>query len=90
MRDTQHWLNWSCFGPLSGHDAKLKDPVSRYLATVFCFGCYLGPVQAARSLDNIDPRQLSWVHWRHISEEALDKAIREVINAYHKFALPRR
>ena len=29
-------------------------------------------------------------HWRHISEEGLDKAIREVINAYHKFALPRR
>ena len=91
LRATQHWLNWTrFFGPLSGHDAKLEDPVSRYLATVFCFGCYLGPVQTARSLGNIDPRQLSWVHWRHISEEGLDKAIREVINAYHKFALPRR
>lgn len=91
LRDTQHWLNWTrFFGPLSGHDAKLEDPVSRYLATVFCYGCHLGPVQAARSLGNIDPRQLSWVHWRHISEEGLDKAIREVINAYHKFALPRR
>ena len=91
LRDTQYWLNWSrFFGPLSGHDAKLEDPVSRYLATVFCFGCHLGPVQAVRSLGNIDPRQLSWVHWRHISEEALDKAIREVINTYHKFALPRR
>jgi len=47
-------------------------------------------VQAARALGNIDPRQLSWVHWRHISEEGIDKAIQEVINAYHKFALPRR
>lgn len=91
LRDTQHWLNWiRFFGPLSGHDAKLEDPVSRYLSTVFCFGCHLGPVQAARSLGNIDPRQLSWIHWRHISEEGLDRAIREIINAYHRFALPRR
>ena len=91
LRDTIHWLQWTrFFGPISGHDAKLEDPVSRYLATVFCYGCYLGPAQTARSLGNLDPRQLSWIHWRHISEEGLDKAIREVINAYHKFALPRR
>jgi TnpA family transposase len=91
LRDTIHWLNWTrFFGPISGHDAKLEDPISRYLATVFCYGCYLGPAQAARSLGNLDPRQLSWIHWRHISEEGLDKAIREVINAYHKFALPKR
>jgi len=91
LRDTIHWLKWTrFFGPISGHDAKLEDPISRYLATVFCYGCYLGPAQAARSLGNLDARQLSWIHWRHISEEGLDKAIREVINAYHKFALPKR
>ena len=91
LRDTEHWLHWTrFFGPISGHDAKLEDPISRYLATVFCYGCYLGPAQAARSLGNLDPRQISWLHWRHISEAGLDKAIREVINAYHKFALPRR
>ena len=89
LRDTEHWLHWTrFFGPLSGHDTKLEDPVSRYLATVFCYGCHLGPVQAARSLTTMDPRQLSWVHWRHITEEGLDRAIREVINAYHRFALP--
>jgi len=91
LRDTEHWLHWTrFFGPISGHDAKLEDPVSRYLATTFCYGCYLGPAQTARSLGDIDRRQLSWIHWRHITEEGLDKAIREVINAYHKFALPRR
>jgi TnpA family transposase len=91
LRDTEHWLHWTrFFGPISGHETKLEDPVSRYISTVFCYGCHLGPVQAARSLGHIDARQLSWVHWRHISEEGLDKAIREVINAYHKFALPKR
>jgi len=90
LRDTEHWLHWTrFFGPVSGHDAKLDNPLSRYLATAFCYGCQLGPAQTARSLGNIDRRQLSWVHWRHVTEEGLDKAIREVINAYYRFALPK-
>ncbi len=91
LRDTEHWLNWTqFFGPISGHDTKLDNPIPRYLSTTFCYGCQLGPAQAARSLGNIDRRQLSWVHWRHITEEGLDKAIREIINAYHRFALPKQ
>ena len=91
LRDTEYWLNWTrFFGPISGHDTKLDDPISRYLTTIFCYGCQLGPAQMARSLGNIDRRQLSWVHWRHITEEGLDKAIREVINAYNRFGLPKR
>lgn len=88
--DTEHWLHWTrFFGPLSGHETKLDDSLARYLVTTFCYGCQLGPAQTARSLGNIDRRQLSWVHWRHITEEGLDQAIREVINAYHRFALPK-
>jgi TnpA family transposase len=91
LRDTEHWLNWTrFFGSISGHDTKLDNPVSRYLTTTFCYGCHLGPAQAARSLGNADRRQLSWVHWRHITEESLEKAIREIINAYHRFALPKQ
>jgi len=90
LHDTEHWLQWSRnFGPVSGHDAKLDDPVSRYLTTVFCYGCQLGPSQTARSVIGADRRQLSWIHWRHITEEGLEKAIREVINAYHRFTLPK-
>ena len=90
LQDTEHWLKWSrYFGPVSGHDAKLDDPVSRYLTTVFCYGCQLGPTQTARSVSGADRRQISWIHWRHITEEGLEKAIREVINAYHRFTLPK-
>ena len=90
LRDTEHWLNWTrFFGPISGHDSKLDNPVSRYLTTTFCYGCHLGPAQAARSLGNVDRRQLSWIHWRHITEGSLEKAIREIINAYHRFDLPK-
>jgi TnpA family transposase len=90
LADTEHWLNWTrYFGPLSGHDAKLDDPVARYLATTFCYGCNLGPTQAARSLANLERRQLSWVNQRHIAEEHLDRANTLVINAYNRFALPK-
>ncbi len=90
LRDTEHWLHWTrFFAPISGHDAKLDDPRTRYLTATFCYGCQLGPAQTARALGNIDRRQLAWVHWRHITEAGLDKAIREVINAYHRFALPK-
>jgi TnpA family transposase len=90
LHDTEQWLQWSrYFGPVSGHDTKLDDPVSRYLTTVFCYGCQLGPSQTARSVIGADRRQLSWIHWRHITEEGLEKAIREVINAYNRFTLPK-
>jgi TnpA family transposase len=91
LRDTEHWLNWTrFFGPISGHDAKLEDAASRYVATTFCYGCHLGPTQTARSLGTVDRRQLAWINLRHVTEERLDRAIREVINGYHRFALPKR
>lgn len=90
LRDTEHWLHWTrFFGPISGHDAKIDDPRSRYLTATFCYGCHLGPAQTARSLGSIDRRQLAWIHWRHIAEEDLDRAIREVINTYQRFSLPK-
>jgi len=48
--DTQHWLDWTRrFGPISVYDAKLDDPVGRYIATTFCYGYHFGPKQTARS-----------------------------------------
>jgi len=91
LRDTEYWLHWTrFFGPISGYEAKLDEPIARYLATTFCYGCQRGPTQTARSLSSIDRRHLSWVHGRHISPEGLDQAIRQLINAYQRFALPQR
>lgn len=87
---TEQWLNWTrFFTPLSGHEAKLDDPLARYLATAFCYGCNLGPSQTARSLKGFDRRQVSWVNQHHITEEKLDEAIRAVITAYNRFHLPK-
>jgi hypothetical protein len=71
--DTEYWLNWTRhFGPISGHDAKLDNPSERYLITVFCYGCNLGPTQTARSIKGLDRRQMSFVNQRHITEEKLN------------------
>jgi TnpA family transposase len=88
--DTEHWLNWTRhFGPLSGLDAKLSKPRERYLLTVFCYGCNLGPVQTARSVRRIDRFKLAFVNQRHITEANLNDAITTVINAYVQFPMQR-
>ena len=45
---TAYWLEWwRRFGPASGSDPKLADPLLRYVLTTFTYGCNLGPAQAA-------------------------------------------
>jgi TnpA family transposase len=78
------------FGPLSGSDAKLADPLSRYLMTVFAYGCNIGPTQLARhSRQPLSAKDLSRTHLQHITTDRLDAAIRDVIDAYTRFDLPR-
>ena len=89
LTDTEQWLHWThAFKPISGYDAKLRQPVARYLATTFCYGCNIGPSQMARSLSEFDRRQLADIHHRHIDDLKLQTAIEAVINAYNRFALP--
>src|SRR5262249_38437707 len=72
LADTENWLQWTrCFGPLSGYETKLDDPTARYVATVFSYGCNLGPSQAARALTGLDRRQIAWINQRHVTEENL-------------------
>ncbi len=86
--DTEHWLRWtSRFGPLSGFEAKLQSPQERYLATTFCYGCYLGPAQTSRSLDRFERRQLSYVNQKHVTEDNIQEVIVDVINQYNRFEL---
>ncbi len=83
LAETEHWLGWTrAFGPVSGFEAKLDRPRERYLSAAFCYGCGLGPTQAARSLKGLDRRHVAFVNQRHVTEETLDEAIASVINAY--------
>ena len=90
LSDTEHWLNWTrYFHPVSGYESKLDDPQKRYIITAFCYGCNLGPTQAAQSIENIDRKQVAYVNQRHIDEYKLLKANVHIINQYNRFALPK-
>lgn len=90
LADTEHWLGWTRhFGPVSGFEAKLERPRERYVATVFCYGCGLGPSQAARSLKGLDRRHVAHVNQRHMTEASLDETIKDVIDAYARIGLSR-
>jgi len=90
LADTERWLNWTrVLGPISGHNAKLDEPRSRYVMTAFCYGCGFGPSQAARSLQIIDRRQLAWINGRHVTEDRLDQISTLLINEFNRFELPR-
>jgi hypothetical protein len=46
---TAFWLRWHRhFGPLSGSDPKLADPLARYVMIAFTYGTNMGPYQASR------------------------------------------
>jgi TnpA family transposase len=90
LTDTEHWLNWTAaFGPLSGFESRLISPRHRYVTTTFCYGCYLGPTQTARSLKDLDRFQVAYVNQRHITEQKLLNANVNVINRYNRFLLPK-
>lgn len=88
--ESEGWLDLhKHFGPLSGFDSKVDDPRKRFITTLFCYGCNLGATQTARSVKDLSQKQVAWLNLHHITEERLEKAIVQVINAYNKFLLPK-
>lgn len=90
LTDTEKWLGLhKLFGPLSGNESRIDEPQKRFITTLFCYGCNLGPVQTAKSIKNMTRKQIAWLNLRHATEDRLDKAIEQVVNAYNKFDLPK-
>jgi TnpA family transposase len=90
LTETEQWLDLhKFFGPLSGFESKIDDPRKRFITTLFCYSCNLGPVQTARSVKGLSRKQVAWLNLKHVTEQRLDKAIVKVINAYNRFSLPR-
>ncbi len=88
--ESEGWLDLHRqFGPLSGFEAKIDDPRKRFVTTLFCYGCNLGPTQTARSVKGLSRKQVAWLNLHHMTEERLEKAIVQVVNAYNKFLLPK-
>jgi TnpA family transposase len=91
LKNMHHWTGWTRhFGPLSGSDPKLADPLTRYVILAFGQGCNLGFAQTAKHLRNdVTAHELSFVNRRHVTSQRIDKAIVDLIHAYHQCALPK-
>jgi len=87
----EQWVNFTRhFGPISGSDSKINDKVFRYLMTIFGYGSNLGASQTARhSRGKVTARMLSFANRQHINHPKLEAAIRDIINYYAFFDLPR-
>ena len=80
---TVYWLGWHHhFGPASGADPKISDPLGRYCMAVFTGGVNIGPYEAARHISGVSARELSMVRNRHIDLKKLNSAIATVVNAF--------
>lgn len=90
LKDGQPWVGYTRhFGPPSGADPKLSDPVLRYLFTVFGSACELGASQTARQAHGPLSRQvLRRINEQPITAAKLEASLRDVITAYTRFALP--
>lgn len=87
--EAEGWLDLhKKFGPISGFEGKINDPRKRFIASLFCYGCNLGPSQTAQSIKELSRKQVAWLNVHHVTEERLDKAIERVVNAYNRFRLP--
>ena len=92
LENIEHLVHFTRhFGPLTGNEPKLKDPATRYLQTIFAYGCNLGPTQAARHFKDSDvsAHMLSMANRRHITLEMLETAQRELNELYLRLPLPK-
>jgi TnpA family transposase len=91
LKRTHHWSPFTRhFGPLSGSDPKLTDATKRYLFAVFGYGCNLGARQTARHApQSINRHTMRRINAQHINVAKLEAALRDIINEYARFDLPR-
>ncbi|RYG41090.1 MAG: Tn3 family transposase, partial [Chitinophagaceae bacterium] len=89
LTDTEKWVQLhKGFGPLSESKGRLDEPEMRFITTLFCYGCNLGPSQTAKSVKGLTRKQVAWLNLKNATEDRIDKAIFKVTNAYNKFQLP--
>ena len=89
LSNAQHYIGWTNeFGPLSGTDSKLDNPIEKYILTTFGYGTGLGPKQTAKHVRaDIEPRTLSRLNKKHFSIKSLNQALTKIINCANDFPL---
>ncbi|MFD5750021.1 Tn3 family transposase [Streptomyces sp. NPDC127033] len=80
---TAYWVEWwRRFGPPSGNEPKLTDPLGRYVIVTFVKGTNMGPYEAARHIPGVSGHELSYVANKHFSIVLLNEAVADLVNAH--------
>jgi len=87
--NTHHYAGWAHeFGPITGFDSKIADPIERYILTNFSYGTRMGPTQTEKHVKaDVTAHMLSWVNRRHVTPILLDKALTKLINFANTFQI---
>ena len=90
LKNVHHWVHYTRhFGPPSGADPKLTDPVLRYIFTIFGYASELGASQTARHTNGLMSRQvLRRMNDQHITSTKLEASLCDIIAEYTRFELP--
>ncbi len=70
LKHVQYWSHYTRhFSPPSGTETKIPDSASRYLYTVFGYGCNLGASQTARHApESIHRQTLRRINFQHVND----------------------
>ncbi|MFI6728653.1 Tn3 family transposase [Streptomyces atratus] len=80
---TAYWVEWwRRFGPASGNEPKLTDPLGRYVIVTFVKGTDMGSYEAARHIPDVSGHELSYVANKHFSIVLLNEAISDLVDAH--------
>lgn len=86
--NVEKWLNLNKdFGPLSGFESRISNPLLRFVLTIFCYGTNIGPTETVRSVQGVSRKQVAWLNLKRTTEARLDKAISKINNEYKKYRL---
>ena len=85
LKNVHHWVHYTRhFGPPSGADPKLTEPVLRYLFTIFGYASELGASQTARHTNGLISRQvLRRMNDQHITATKLESGVLERSEVSH-------
>lgn len=89
LSNVEHYVNWTAeCGSAEGQEAKLDDPIEKYVLTTFAIGTGLGLNQTSNHIrDKVSSRTLSRVNAKHFSIKSLNKSITKIINCANQFSL---
>ena len=90
LRDVDQWIGLSSSLKTSAeYQSKIESIPERYAATLYAYGCNVGPVQASFSLNDFSRKQVASLFNYHFTEPRIDAMSTRVVNFYNRFLLPK-